>query len=86
MKLILLILRPKLLLLLVLAIAIAGVWWFKMGPGHIPAGYQEAKNFINPPKQGQVTCEALSPGCGYCPGKIINGKCYVLKDAPGYNQ
>jgi hypothetical protein len=25
---------------------------------------------------GQVTCHALVPECGYCPGEVIDKKCY----------
>ena len=22
-------------------------------------------------------CDALAPGCGYCPGEVVDNKCYV---------
>jgi hypothetical protein len=28
------------------------------------------------------TCEAISPGCGYCYGKVIDKICYVEPNSP----
>lgn len=81
MKLILLILRPKLLLILLLILAVVGVYWFKFGSDGAPAGYKLEKSY-NKIMPGRLTCASLSPECGYCPGKVINDKCYVLKDNP----
>lgn len=41
----------------------------------VPAGYQKVSSFryVEP---GQNTCQAVTPECGYCPGKIIDKACY----------
>ena len=31
---------------------------------------------------GEVTCDAIVPECGHCPGKIIDRNCYEEKSKP----
>ena len=41
-----------------------------------PSGMKQLHNYIG----GPGICTALTPECGYCPGEIIDKKCYVNKD------
>lgn len=34
----------------------------------------------NHPEPGQVQCLALTPSCGYCPGKVVGTDCYINKN------
>lgn len=43
-----------------------------------PEGMRMVKSYRDT-SNDEVTCMALSPGCGICPGEIINKKCYVKK-------
>lgn len=44
------------------------------------SSYGQIKGYIYP--KGNVTCLAVSPECGYCPGEIRDEKCYITKDTP----
>lgn len=40
------------------------------------AGMTKVKDY-NHVAEGEVTCMALTPECGYCPGEVIDKECYV---------
>jgi hypothetical protein len=42
----------------------------------VPKGYVELKSY-NHVEFGQMTCMAVIPECGICPGEVIDKKCYV---------
>jgi hypothetical protein len=50
-------------------------FWFKY---YSTAGYLKVESYT---KVTGTRCQALIPECGYCPGRIISGDCYVSKNS-----
>ncbi len=65
--------KKKHLLLVLLLVATICIFMSQYGTG-TKEQRSEIKNY-NP----DGICDALLPGCGYCPGEIIGRKCFVKK-------
>ena len=41
-------------------------------------GLIEVTDYVYVPP-GEVSCDALIPECGYCPGEVTNNRCYIIR-------
>jgi hypothetical protein len=54
------------------------IWYILTGnPTNDPAA--SGKIRIKDYHQAEVSCMALMPACGYCPGVVVNKNCYVTQ-------
>ncbi len=64
------------ILLLFTTLSVGSYYIFVTHKKSVPIGYSEVKDY-NYVESGKLTCMALSPECGYCPGIVIDKSCYI---------
>ena len=70
--------KPAVIIGVVIAVLVAAVYVLYFIDWDAPDGMRMVKSYRDT-SNDEVVCLALSPGCGICPGEVINKKCYVKK-------
>jgi endonuclease III len=64
------------ILLVIILVAGAALYISRNNSNSAPKGYRKVNSYMHV-EPGQITCQALLPECGYCPGDVIEKSCYV---------